>query len=284
MIVAAAVVLYYPEPDIVQKIGAYALFCDLVIVIDNTDRVDRSQEFGRIPRVCYKSLGKNNGIATALNVAAHIAKCNNCSWMIMLDQDSKLTQHTHTLMTRYIHEIGTELLGLLTPIQISTDLYQHKPHYLSETREVSHAMTSGSVLSLDAYSRCGRFEDKLFIDHVDSEYCLRLKLAGYRVVELSQVFLDHSLGVVIHRRFLGAQIRFVSHQPFRSYYYVRNGCYVAAKFFLFRPQFLMWLCMQIGKDVVKALFFQDEKLLRLRMMSLGFVHFVFGRYGPLIRC
>jgi rhamnosyltransferase len=154
------------------------------------------------------------------------------------------------------------------------------PH-LPDSRDVFLTITAGSVLNLDAYRRCGAFEDKLFIDHVDHEYCLRLHRAGYRVIQLTRVVLDHTVGEVRDVSFLGKRLRLATHEPFRAYYGVRNGCYVAAKFFAFCPQFSRSVCRGIAQAVVRAVLFEDRKLLRLRMMLLGFADFCRGRYGKL---
>jgi rhamnosyltransferase len=224
----------------------------------------------------------NSGSSVALNFAAHIAIANHYTWILMLDQDSLMAEATYDAIQHAVGSAAGQSIAIFSPIQVSKQTDRRAMNAADAILTVNHLMTSGSTLNLKAFSICGPFEEKLFIDHVDNEYCFRLTRAGYKVQQLTQVTLDHSLGEILEARLLfGRSFQFVSHRPFRSYYYVRNGFYVALKFIFHRPGFLAVLCLQIMKDVVKAIFFEDETALRLKMMLLGFVHFCIGRYGPL---
>lgn len=282
MPIATAVVLYYPDASTIARVTKYLTFVDFLIIVDNTDNQDLAEILGTVPNLCYAPMGTNSGIAAALNVAADIAIANHFTWMLMLDQDSLMAEATYDAINHAIGSVAGENIAIFAPIQASklTDL--RAMNGTDPILTVNHLMTSGSTLNLEAFSICGPFEEKLFIDHVDSEYCFRLTQAGYKVRQLTQVALDHSLGEILEAHLLfGRSFQFVSHRPFRSYYYVRNGLYVALKFIFHRPGFLALLCLQIMKDILKAIFFEDETVLRLKMMLLGFAHFCIGRYGPI---
>jgi rhamnosyltransferase len=282
MPIATAVVLYYPDASTIAKITKYLSFVDFLIIVDNTDNQDLAQTLGASPKLCYSPMGTNSGIAAALNVAARIAIDKRFTWMLMLDQDSLMEENTYDAIKHAVGSMVEQSVAIFAPIQVSKMTDRRAMNGAHAILTVNQLMTSGSALNLDAFLLCGPFEEKLFIDHVDNEYCFRLTQAGYKVQQLTQVALDHSLGEIVEARLLfGRSFQYVSHRPFRSYYYVRNGFYVALKFIFHRPGFLAVLGLQIVKDVVKAIFFEDETALRLKMMLLGFVHFCIGRYGPL---
>jgi rhamnosyltransferase len=282
MPIATAVVLYYPEASTIATITKYLSFVDFLIIVDNTDNQDLAETLGVGAKLCYAPMGTNSGIAAALNVAARIAIDRRFTWMLMLDQDSLMEETTYDAIKNAIGSVVEQSVAILAPVQVSKLTDHRAMNGADAILTVNQLMTSGSALNLDAFSLCGPFEEKLFIDHVDNEYCFRLTQAGYKVQQLTQVVLDHSLGEILEARLLfGRSIQYVSHRPFRSYYYVRNGFYVAFKFIFHRPGFLGVLSLQIMKDVLKAIIFEDETALRLKMMLLGFVHFCIGRYGPL---
>jgi rhamnosyltransferase len=281
MATATAVVLYRPSPEFIRKVADYADYIQDLIVVDNTDDADHSADFRGIPNLKYLSCGGNKGVATALNVAARSAVESGCHWMLMLDQDSALSRRAYDRLRNELTRIDGASVGLVSVLAVPKEDDSRSEQQLPDTRDVFLTITSGSVLNLDAYQRCGLFEDKLFIDHVDHEYCLRLHRAGYRVIQLTRVVLDHTVGEVKDVSFLGKRLRLPTHKPFRAYYGVRNGCYVGAKYFAYRPQFLRSVCRGIAQDVIRALLFEDQKLLRLRMMLLGFTDFCRGRYGKL---
>jgi len=52
-------------------------------------------------------------------------------------------------------------------------------------------MTSGNLLNLHAVKQIGGFSEDLFIDRVDQEYCLRLRMNNFRVIQVNFVVFDH---------------------------------------------------------------------------------------------
>ena len=278
-LIATAVVLYCPDSAAIERLKTYSEFVDLLIVIDNTDRADLSALFEPLPAVVYAALGENKGIANALNIAAGIAMSKQFPWLMMLDQDSTLQLQMYSVVKESIAKINGTDVALLSPVQVTKQSDFRVVLAQQLHREISRAMTSGSTLSLAAYRECGPFEDKLFIDHVDNEYCLRLRRAKFKIIQMAHAVLDHSLGEVRTTQFAGMRFEYVSHKPFRSYYFVRNGLYVGFKYFGSSPRFLTCLCFQLVKDVCKAILFQDEKTSRLKMMLLGLTHFIGGRFG-----
>src|SRR4030095_5315976 len=55
-------------------------------------------------------------------------------------------------------------------------------------------ITSGTLLSLNAYDAIGRFRDDFFIDGIDHEYCLRARAKRYRILLMLAPLLVHSIG------------------------------------------------------------------------------------------
>jgi rhamnosyltransferase len=278
--VASSIVLYNPDDEAVARVLRYAGFMDLLIVVDNTEGASLHPRFAGNPAICYKPSGSNLGVAAALNMAAGEALERKYSWLMTLDQDSDLSATAYAALVTSIRGIDDPRVGLVAPVQASKESDLKQSLAESDAREVPRVMTSGSLLRLQAYLKCGPFEDKLFIDHVDHEYCLRLRRNHFRVVQLTRVVLEHALGEVCEGRILGKDFAFITHRPFRSYYSVRNGFYVGVKYVGYRPQVLASFLLQLLKDVVKASLFEDQTLLRLKMMWRGFADFCLGRYGP----
>ena len=55
-------------------------------------------------------------------------------------------------------------------------------------------ITSGSLINTSIFSEIGGYNEKLFIDEVDHEYCYRIKMLGYSVLQLENILLNHTLG------------------------------------------------------------------------------------------
>ena len=60
-------------------------------------------------------------------------------------------------------------------------------------------------------------EEALFIDQVDTEWCLRARSMGYRVFGACGAILEHRLGEAYYRIWFGRWRQLPRHKPFRYY-------------------------------------------------------------------
>jgi rhamnosyltransferase len=81
-------------------------------------------------------------------------------------------------------------------------------------------ISSGSLLPVDAYRRVGPFDESLFVDNVDLEWCMRARAAGFSLYGVAAAHLEHQLGEARLR--VGDKVRLVVHSPERLYYMTRN--------------------------------------------------------------
>jgi rhamnosyltransferase len=82
------------------------------------------------------------------------------------------------------------------------------PHGYSEVRT---CITSGALTNLDLWKKLDGFDEQMFIDSVDFEYCYRVRKAGYKVIQTDQVQLSHSIGNAIY-----VQISILEIQEYRA--------------------------------------------------------------------
>jgi rhamnosyltransferase len=143
-------------------------------------------------------------------------------------------------------------------------------------------MTSGNLLNLEATRAAGPFEEKLFIDCVDLEYCLRLRKEGFVIIQDNTVPLEHSLGDFRTWKFLGLKIGYSNHNPVRRYYITRNKIYVLRKYFRSDPVFSWLVIRSMAGDVVRIVFFEKQKISKLRSMLFGCRDAVTGHYGKYV--
>ncbi|MFV9510455.1 glycosyltransferase [Tepidibacillus sp. LV47] len=143
------------------------------------------------PKILYIDNNGNQGIAHALNVGAKRANEEGYEWLLTMDQDS-----------RFDPDMFKKYINCLNMISNSKEIAIISPNYLTNTKietscsfkEKLTTITSGSLLNLLLYTNIGGFNEKLFIDEVDHDYCLRANLKNYGVVELENIFMHHKLG------------------------------------------------------------------------------------------
>lgn len=179
------------------------------------------------PDVIILKSEKNIGIAAALNRLIEWGENNGFQWMISLDHDSVCGYDFVENMMPYLNI--TEQVGIVAPIIIDRNIgvVGHNPE--SEWAEVRTCITSGSFNSIVAWRKVGGYDESMFIDSVDFEYCYRLRKNGYKVIQVSKVQLLHELGKSQKRRFLFWRVDVNGHSAFRKYYIARNNVYYPLK-------------------------------------------------------
>jgi rhamnosyltransferase len=291
--IAACVVFFNPGDFVVNNIKTFSPQVDVLIIVDNSpSRNDQLvASIGVFCEVIYLWQSANLGIAKALNIGCEAAIQHHCEWVLTMDQDSSFKEGDMEMLVNSIDHIQR----IFPPVAlICADHKVHeearlKSYAIPKTApptgeenlvEIGSTMTSGNLLHVKAYKQAGHFLDKLFIDHVDHEYCLRLRKNGFKIIQLNSVLLHHSLGAFQVRSFLGKQLKISNHNPLRRYYMTRNGLYVAAHYFSFDRT----LCADILKnifffDMVKVLFFEQRKAAKAGAIITGIFHFLIRRYG-----
>ncbi len=274
---AAVVVLYHPDAAVLQNLACYADQVDHVYVVDNTECPEEGLEaaLGAFRHVTYLPNGANLGIATGLNIGVRAALAEGYPRVLTMDQDS-------TAPPGLVQALGACMdsdpaIALVSPVHQQVGGL-HKP-VGGGCRDVPQAMTSGNLLRGDAFQDVGGFMEELFIDQVDNEFCLKLRRAGYRVVEAGQAVLHHRVGRVRRHRFPFPCFS-TNHSAVRRYYMARNRLVVGARYRADHPEYLAFELGQLAREVVKIILHEPQKCLKLRMILRGILDFRRGVLGP----
>ncbi len=274
--IAAVVVLYHPEAEPLSSLVAALMEqVGLVYLVDNSvppvARLGATlQQQGNIR---YLPNHANQGIATALNIAARRALQDGCELLLTMDQDSLPAPDMVARMLTCRERMAGQCLGMLAPFQITPA--QQPTSHLPEFQTVMTPMTSGCLLELAAYQAVGPFRDDFFIDFVDNEYCLRLQRAGFAVIRANQALLRHQVGDL---RTYGPFVA-TNHGPLRRYYKTRNRLYVFTEYLRSFPAHCLFDLVRLVKEIGSILLFEQQKGSKFRMMLLGVLHFLQGRRG-----
>jgi rhamnosyltransferase len=231
MKIAATVILYNPSEIVLNNIGSYIESVEKLYVVDNSEVISTSMIESNVhsDKVVYIHDGENKGIAARLNQVCDRAKQDQYQWLLTMDQDSSFSEG---MLNDYLNCLnafeGAQVVSMFGVNYTDDRLVEEKCH----PTDVNHLITSGSILNLKLWSTIGKFDEDLFIDEVDYEYCLRSVLQGFRIIEFSNIFLDHSLGQVSqHLSFKTIErTSRVLHSPERLYYITRNFLYVQSRF------------------------------------------------------
>jgi rhamnosyltransferase len=198
---AACVVLYNPDDTIFENILTYGNFVDKLIVVDNSLKknnllIDKLNEVFE-SKLIYINNNDNLGIATALNQACDKAIELKFKWILTMDQDSSFInfEHYKKCLEKVQNVNNVALLAANTDKEGYSNFDKNgcSCNYREDKFSV---ITSANIVNLEYFEEIGRFNDKLFIDMVDYDYCLRINIKKLKILYFPDVFVEHKLGEV----------------------------------------------------------------------------------------
>ena len=274
--IAAVTILYNPQEEFIKNVYSYNSNVSLLILIDNSENPSPSlyDPFKNDPKVKVIFYHTNNGIAKALNDAVKIASENGFEWILTMDQDSWFERKdVEKYLATFTQLTEKEKIAVIGP--------EFEIKNIFGIKKVTSLITSGCLINMNAFQVIGGFNEELFIDEVDHEYCYRANLHGYAVLQLQEIFLQHTLGNLKQvTTILGKENKIKSlHSPIRLYYIVRNSLYVISMFKKAFPKEMGLKRKDLLVRIKNNLLYGKNKISILRHIMLGYIDYKRNRLG-----
>jgi GT2 family glycosyltransferase len=185
----------------------------------------------------YVHDGQNAGLASAYNAALKQAQSEGSTWLLLLDQDTRLSPEylDELLQTTQQFVTDTEIASIVPKLWAGTRLYSPEAPFLWQIRkqfsdrhyavdlgvtgipkEPLTAYNSGAALRVSALEEIGGFPEEFWLDYLDHAIFQRLRLHGCRLWVMRTVLqqnLSHmdlnTVPMWRHWSVLAAQTRFV---------------------------------------------------------------------------
>jgi len=274
---AAVTVLFNPDNLTIENLSSYSSQVDKIYVIDNSEATNKHivDKIISIKNVEYISNQKNLGIAAALNIGAQKAIEDNYEFLLTMDQDSKASEGM--IETLYNIIKTNEQIAIAASEHFNPNI--HKMDTTQKTYEVNYTMTSGNLLRLCAYKQAGGFLEKLFIDYVDHEYCLRLRSQGHKIIMTNETYVYHILGNSEKKKFLFWNIYPTHHSPLRLYYRTRNRFYVNRTYKKYFPDYVKEDFKNQLIEFFYLLLGEKNLIRKIKMIIKGYSDYRKGNFG-----
>ncbi len=232
--IAAVCILYNPGNEVIDNIKSYIKDVEIVYVYDNSEiqNLSLKTELEKINNVIYISSGVNDGIAKAVNITGRIALEADMDWLVTFDQDSYAEEGMLRQMKEYADSnMCSSDIGIISP-SYSYNSSEVHGNYNIDYSFFDKVMQSGAMNNLRIMEATGGYDENLFIDQVDYEYCIRIRLAGYKIVKVNNALLRHNTydAEVEIKHIDGYKIYINKYSDSRYYYIYRNNKYLAKKY------------------------------------------------------
>jgi rhamnosyltransferase len=283
MNIAAIVILYHPDQNVVPNIQSYHPFVRHTYIFDNSEKENKdvTDQLRRLDNCTYQHDGGNKGIAARLNQGCHLARSQGYANLLTMDQDSSFNttnlQDYFKCVDGYPARQQAAMFGVQTDSENQASGHCH-------ARETKRLITSGSIVNLELFETLGGFDEKLFIDEVDTEYCFRAIVKGFHIIQFSNVFLYHSIGTVSHHRSLKSMKSTPRslHSPVRLYYMARNYLYLRALYNKELPEEISFAKKSLLNRIKNNIIYNPKRVAVIKYILQGLGDFrknKMGRYG-----
>lgn len=245
---AAGIVLFNPDDleRLEKSVQSVLKQIKRVYIFDNSTK---KYNIDFLKNVTYMSENANRGIAYALNRIMEQAKCDGYAWVVTMDQDSILP---NGIVRDYVEHLKLAQIGIICPQVVDRRRTYMEIDDNDNNEYIDMCITSASCTSIEAWEKIGRYDDKLFIDLVDNDFCKRLIISGYKILRLNKWVLDQEFGKIIpkspriqqfwvkvskilHNKNLAKFSYKKSVSPMRVYFTCRNIIYLNKKLKKYGP-------------------------------------------------
>lgn len=274
--VVAVVAVFRPDDGFAERLARTAEQVDAVVVVDDGSGAAPPESAGAE----FISHGRNRGIAAALNTGIARARELDATHVLTLDQDTTLEDGYVATALGTLEAARETRLGVAVADVINGT--PSVPTWWSPEgiALAPEAIQSGMVVPLAVLDAVGGFDDDLFIDSVDREFCHRLRASGWAVAIARGAEIRHAIGERMPLRGGG---EYEWHPPFRQYYMVRNGIVVARRFRRSDPEQSNLLLRSTWDESVKLIRNGPRRWKHALATGLGGVQGLFGSVGRIPR-
>jgi rhamnosyltransferase len=286
--VCGVIVTFRPRSEDLENFAKLRPQVQALVVVDNGSS---EEQRGLLRLASFESdftlieNGDNLGIAAALNIGVKWAQSEGYAWVALFDQDSAVQPgFIDTMLRAYDGHPRRERIALLVPRYIDSRLGIPLPATYAGDGSLQVAMTSGSLMPTAVFCRQGWFEECMFIDGVDYEYCLRLRSNGYSLEECPDAVLLHAPADFTVCMLRGFRLFSTSnYNAGRRYYRDRNKMWMMRRYWTKFPAFFLFTLSNSLKDGLKIILAEKEKKKKLYHMGLGVRDGLMGRMGKTVK-
>ncbi|WP_195955615.1 glycosyltransferase family 2 protein [Clostridium saudiense] len=288
--VAAIIVSYNPDNNLFDSVNLLINQVNKIIIVDNGSKDEKIKNINSIANIDKEKIQvifnkENLGIATALNIGVKEALAQDYKWILTMDQDSKASINMIEKMFEVYKGISKD--DRKDILSIFPNFVDERIQSIEENSDmkayeyVDADITSGNLLKAEVFDKIGFFDDSLFIDLVDTDFCMRLNEKNIKMIKVRDAILYHSLGESQSVKSIFGKFNTSNHSALRRYYMTRNRFYTWEKYKDLNSFTLNRDKKLFKKEFVKIILGEEDKINKIKMVFRGYKDYKKGIRGKL---
>jgi rhamnosyltransferase len=287
--VCAVLVTFRPDPSVETNLGTIRPQVEAMVVVDNSPS---NQSAGWLRNACARlsiqliENKENLGLPAALNIGIEWILINEYPWAVLLDQDSTATDGMIDAMLAAFTKNSEEYrIGIVAPRYVNREtnaIARFSPPFVRDNI-LRAAYTSGSLIPARVLAEVGGFELCLFLDRLDTDFSLRVRNAGYSIIQARNASLMHEPGFPReHRLFRIFSVTTSNQGPARHYYRARNLVWIAKTYYDRFPDVVAGELAAQARELIWQLVYEENRWKMLTSVARGLTDGMMGRMGKTV--
>jgi len=284
---AAVVVGFNPDIAVLSRLlKTLSLQVDALILVDNggSGSLNELEEFRKV-NLIYLNLEGNKGLGAALNVGIGVAIERGAEFVALFDQDSAPPGQLISKLLESHRRLAESGVDCAAVSPVFFDRREDTKNYFPFYREIDGKITStypsnsterlvpadtlitsGMLVKAKVWKEGGTFDEGIFVDYTDTEWCFRVRHQGHVLYGNLDIEMGHAPSDAPPARLAG--FSFFRYSPVRRYYYFRNTIFFLLSdtaSFVWKKRIATGLCLRF----IVNIFIDREKWKSFKMMILG---------------
>ena len=191
-----------------------------------------------------------------------------------LDQDTSFNDGDIDAFFESFYTLNDENIALVSPLHNKKFIINNNERTFIEK---DYIMTSANIVNVAMAREVGGYDENLFIDEVDHEFCFRLKENAYTILQNISISVNHSLGTSYK---YNAKIKL--YDPVRLYYMSRNYLYVKRKYHIKFSSFFKIRDRYLFKFFLNQMIYGEQRFKNIKMIFKEIKDYKNQKYGYFI--
>ncbi len=290
------VVTFHPDEEFEARLAAMAAEVDMLFVVDNSGdpAVERRLAAAASQRaVRVMTMPGNCGLGAALNAGIAELERRGVSGVVAFDQDSTpelgcvaaLRQaafarpRAGVIGSNWRDEARPDTPTLHLVRGVGVKPWFHREPATHDLDEVTFVITSGSFFRIETWREVGGFREDLFVDLVDTEYCLRTGARRWGIAVAAGAHLRHRRAQKRAVRWCGRTWWPAHMSPERLQLVVRNRVWTLARYGWTRWPWAFFEIAHTAFLLFSVLFLEGQTAAKLSASLRGAWDGLCGRLG-----
>jgi rhamnosyltransferase len=267
---AAVAVLFHPEGRLADRLERALVQVSRLVVISNDGQGPQRLAGLDTNRLIYIQSNGNIGLAAALNKGLAYAERKGFIWCLLLDQDTQIDGNLIEELSSIYHlHPEPQKIGVLAPNYRSPGHGRIAYPTNATWQQIETAVTSGSLVSLNASRLVGGMREEFFIEGIDVEFCLRLRAAGLQVIASGMPLMTHGAGTSDERLLFGRTVLVGHHSSWRYFMQFRNLTWTLLRYWRKEPRWTRTTLVSMLKRGCLIFMFEQQKLRKVWAILRG---------------